>query len=467
VTLVAGIDSSTQSCKVVVCDSQTGTVVRSAAAPHPSGTEIDPEQWWIALQRAISDAGGFDDVAAVSIAAQQHGMVCLDEAGAVVRPALLWNDTRSSSQADDLVAEFGGPDWWAAEFGVVPVASFTVSKLRWLADHEPRNADATAAVCLPHDWLTWRMSGSVDIASLCTDRSDASGTGYFSVIRGEYIDDVLRSALRGRQPRLPRLLAPNEAAGRTASGVLLGPGAGDNAAAALGLSATVGDCMVSLGTSAVVSAVSQTPAHDPEGVVAGFADATGRYLPLVCTLNGAPMLTTVAAMLGVDAAEFSRLALSAPSGADGLVWVPYFAGERSPNLPNASGALHGATTGNLTPANVARAAVEGLLASITYCMQKTTDQGIPAEQVQLLGGAARSEAVRSIAPAILGRPVLVPNPAEFVALGAARQAAWVLTQDDDPPAWPSVGFADYRAMPTPWIVERYNEARLLILDRQP
>jgi xylulokinase len=179
------------------------------------------------------------------------------------------------------------------------------------------------------------------------------------------------------------------------------------------------------------------------------------------------MLTTVAAMLGVDAAEFSRLALSAPSGADGLVWVPYFAGERSPNLPNASGALHGATTGNLTPANVARAAVEGLLASITYCMQKTTDQGIPAEQVQLLGGAARSEAVRSIAPAILGRPVLVPNPAEFVALGAARQAAWVLTQDDDPPAWPSVGFADYRAMPTPWIVERYNEARLLILDRQP
>ncbi|MCK0174306.1 MULTISPECIES: xylulokinase [Mycobacteriaceae] len=463
--LVAGIDSSTQSCKVMVCDADTGDVVRSATAPHPDGTEIAPQQWWAALQAAVTAAGGLDDVAAISVGAQQHGMVCLDERGSVVRDALLWNDTRSGPAAADLVDELGGPEAWADRIGVVPVASITAAKLRWLADAEPRHADATAAVCLPHDWLTWQLSGSTDIGDLRTDRSDASGTGYFSAETGQYDPELLELAMRGRRPALPTVLGPRDDAGRTSSGAVLGPGAGDNAAAALGLGAGPGDCVVSLGTSGVVSAVGTTAPHDPEGLVAGFADATGRQLPLVCTLNGAPVLAATAGMLRVDFDELDRLALTAPVGAGGLTLVPYFDGERSPNLPAAAGALHGLTTRNFTQANVARAAVEGLLASMAFCIDKIAAQGIAVERIILVGGGARSEAVRRIAPAVWGRPVHVPTPAEYVALGAARQAAWVLSGQDSAPAWSYGLTASYEADPTPEVLDRYLTAQTLTLGQ--
>ena len=464
--LVAGIDSSTQSCKVVICDADTGAVVRSGSAPHPAGTEVDPAHWWAALGDASSAAGGLDDVEAVAVGAQQHGMVCLDTAGNVVRDALLWNDTRSSAAADALVEELGGPGEWATRIGVVPVAAITASKLRWLADHEPKNADATAAVCLPHDWLTWRLAGSTDVADVRTDRSDASGTGYFSAADGTYQPDLLELAMRGRVPAVPPALGPHDSAGRTTTGAMLGAGAGDNAAAALGLGVGPGDCVVSLGTSGVVSAVGDAAAHDPDGLVAGFADATGRQLPLVCTLNGAPVLAAVATMLGVDFDEFDRLALSAPAGSEGLVLVPYFDGERSPNLPDAAGALHGVTTRNLRPANVARAAVEGLLASIQFCIGAISRQGVDVGRVIMVGGGARSEAVRRIAPAILGMPVHVPAPGEYVARGAARQAAWVLSGADAPPSWEVDVTASFTAEPTPAVLERYGAAQSLTLGQR-
>ncbi|MET0452434.1 MAG: xylulokinase [Mycobacterium sp.] len=463
--LVAGIDSSTQSCKVVICDAATGETVRSGSAPHPGGTEVDPAAWWAALGDAAAAAGGLDDVEAVSVGAQQHGMVCLDTAGNVVRDALLWNDTRSSDAAVALIEELGGPTVWADRVGVVPVASMTATKLRWLADNEPKNADATAAVCLPHDWLTWRLSGSSDIADIRTDRSDASGTCYFAAEDNTYQSDLLELAMRGRSPEVPPVLEPNEAAGRTTTGVILGPGAGDNAAAALGIGVGGGDCVVSLGTSGVVSAVGDAASHDPTGVVAGFADATGRQLPLVCTLNGAPVLAAVAKMLGVDFDEFDRLALSAPVGAGGLTLVPYFDGERSPNLPDAAGALHGVTTKNLLPANVARAAVEGLLASIQYCIEQIAGQGVEVGRVIMVGGGARSEAVRRIAPAILGMPVHVPTPAEYVALGAARQAAWTLSGADAAPTWSFGVTASYEADPTPAVLDQYRVAQALTLGQ--
>ena len=462
-TLVAGVDSSTQSCKVVICDADTGRTVRSASSPHPDGTEVDPQQWWDALHRAVESAGGFDDVSAISVAAQQHGMVCLDSAGNVVRDALLWNDTRSSAASDQLIAELGGAAEWARRTGVVPVASFTATKLRWLADHEPDHADATAAVCLPHDWLTWRLSGSTDIDDLRTDRSDASGTGYYSTHSDSYQPDLLQLAFRGRSPALPRVLGPHDRAGVTPKGIVLGPGAGDNAAAALGLSAGAGDCVVSLGTSGVVSAVGEIAAQDPEGIVAGFADATGRQLPLVCALNGAPVLAAAAAMLRVDLAEFERLALSAPAGAEGLTLVPYFEGERSPNLPHAAGALHGMTMRNLNSANIARAAVEGLLSSMAYCIDKIGDQGVRVDRITLVGGGARSEAVRRIAPAVFGTAVHVPTPGEYVALGAARQAAWVHSGDDEAPMWSIAEAARYEAAPTPHVLEQYRSAEELTL----
>lgn len=465
VALVGGIDSSTQSCKVLICDADTGEIVRSGSAPHPDGTEIDPRHWWAALQKAISGAGGLDDVAAVSVGAQQHGMVCLDRAGGVVRDALLWNDTRSSVAATDLVAELGGAQVWADRIGVVPVAAITATKLRWLADHEPAHADATAAVCLPHDWLTWRLSGSADIDDVRTDRSDASGTGYFSSESNSYQFDLLELAMRGRRPALPPVLGPDQVAAKMPTGALLGPGAGDNAGAALGLGAGSGDCVISLGTSGVVSAVAEAAPHDAEGIVAGFADATGRQLPLVCTLNGAPVLAAVATMLGVDFAELDRLALCASPGAGGLTLVPYFEGERSPNLPDAAGALHGMTSRNLNAANVARAAVEGLISSIAYCIEKIAAQGVEVRRIILVGGGGRSEAVRRIAPAVWGAPVHVPTPGEYVALGAARQAAWTLSQQDSPPTWTSGQTDVFTAEPTPQVLDQYRAAQPMTLGQ--
>ncbi|WP_448608234.1 xylulokinase [Geodermatophilus sp. URMC 60] len=482
--LVAGVDSSTQSCKVVVRDAESGRLVREGRAPHPDGTEVDPAAWRTALRAAIAEAGGLGDVAAVAVGGQQHGMVCLDEDGAVVRPALLWNDTRSAAAAADLVAELGGPEAggraWADAVGLVPVASFTVTKLRWLAQSEPGNAARTAAVCLPHDWLTWELAGRraggsaggrQGLDALVTDRGDASGTGYWSPITGDYRLDLLERAF-GRTPVVPRVLDPAEPAGTVASGALtgdggavLGPGTGDNAAAALGLNAEPGDVVVSIGTSGVVSTVSTTPMTDPTGTVAGFADATGHFLPLVTTLNAARVLDATARLLGVDHAELSRLALSAPAGAGGLVLVPYLEGERTPNRPYATGSLHGLTLSTGDPAHVARAAVEGLLCGLADGLAAVAAGGTPVRRVFLIGGGARSEAIRRIAPAVLGVPVLVPPPGEYVADGAARQAAWVLAGGDTPPVWPSATTEVHEADPVPQVRERYAEVRELTAPR--
>jgi xylulokinase len=456
VTLVAGVDSSTQSCKVVVRDAETGALVRSGRAGHPDGTEVDPQAWWTALEAAVADAGGLDDVAAVAVGGQQHGMVCVDEAGEVVRPALLWNDTRSAAAANDLVAELGGPQAWADAVGVVPVASITVSKLRWLADHEPDNAARTSAVCLPHDWLTWRLAGGSDPSTLTTDRSDASGTGYWSAESGDYRPDLLEHAL-GRLPLVPRVLGPNERAGRTAAGAVLGAGAGDNAAAALGLAAGPGDVVLSIGTSGVVTAVATRGVRDASGTVAGFADATGRFLPLVCTLNAARVLAATARVLGVDLARLSELALEAPAGADGLVLVPYLEGERTPNLPDATGSLHGMTLANLTPAHLARAATEGMLCGLADGLDALVATGVTPRRVLMVGGGAVSEAVRRIAPAVLGLPVVVPEPGEYVADGACRQAAWALSGAASAPDWAVGGSRTYESDPAPHVRARYAE----------
>ena len=455
-TLVAGIDSSTQSCKVVVRDADTGAPVRSGRAAHPDGTEVEPRAWWTALETAVADAGGLDDVAAVAVGGQQHGMVCLDGSGEVVRPALLWNDTRSAVAAADLVRELGGPQAWADAVGVVPVASITVTKLRWLAEHEPENAARTAAVCLPHDWLTWRLAGGTDPATVTTDRSDASGTGYWSAESGDYRPDLLERAL-GRLPLVPRVLGPNEPAGVTPAGAVLGAGAGDNAAAALGLAAGRGDVVLSIGTSGVVTAVATGGVRDATGTVAGFADATGQFLPLVCTLNAARVLAATARLLGVDLTRLSELALEAPAGADGLVLVPYLEGERTPNLPDATGSLHGMTLANLTPAHLARAAIEGMLCGLADGLDALVATGVTPRRVLMVGGGAASEAVRRIAPAVLGLPVVVPEPGEYVADGACRQAAWTLSGAASAPDWALVGSRTYEADPAPQVRARYAE----------
>jgi xylulokinase len=432
--LVAGVDSSTQSTKVVVCDAATGEVVRTGRAPHPEGTQVHPERWWEAYLSAT--AGNLlEGVSAIAVGGQQHGMCALDESGTVVRDALLWNDTSSAQASRDLVSELGGVAAWVDRTGSVPVPSFTVTKLRWLAEHEPDLASRVASVVLPHDWLTGRiLQQGHGFERWTTDRGDASGTGYFSPEAGDYLPDLLELAF-GRTVDTPAVLGPSEVAGRTAAGRVVGPGTGDNMGAALGLGLEPGDAVVSLGTSGAVFADHSSPVKDATGDVAGFASATGGHLPLMCTLNAARVLTAAARLVGTDLAGLDRLALAAGPGAGGLTLLPYLDGERTPNLPEATGTLGGLTRGNATPENLARAAVEGMLANLAAGVDDLRELGIPVSRVLLIGGASASRAVRAVAPSLFGAPVAVPAPGEYVGIGAARQAAWVLSGEQAPPAW--------------------------------
>ena len=462
--LIAGVDSSTQSCKVVIRDGVTGELVREGRATHPDGTEVNPAHWVSALDTAISAAGGLTDVEAISIGGQQHGMVALDSEGAVIRDALLWNDTRSADAAQALNSELGGDAEIAKQVGSVLVASFTATKLRWMADAEKDNAAKVAGVALPHDWLSWQLQhnkgDALDFAKLFSDRSEASGTGYFDPTTSQYRRDILARALRTeREINLPKIISPAQFGGTTPSGIPIAPGAGDNAAAALGIQAQAGDVVVSLGTSGTAFAVSETPTHDASGQVAGFADATGRYLPLVCTLNAARILDAATRILGKTHDEVGALALSAKPGANGLSLLPYFEGERTPNRPTATGVFAGMNLNNSNAADIARAMVEGMLCGLVDAVDALEKLGVNVKRIILIGGAAKNPAVSQIAAALFGREVLVPPAGEYVANGAARQAAWALLGGESAPIWDLGEIEKVSAAATPDVVDRYRTLR--------
>lgn len=441
--LVLGIDSSTQSTKAEARDLATGEIVAHGAAKHPPTTppvsEQDPRAWWDALVDAVGQLGDARaDVAAMAVAGQQHGLVLLDADGAPVRPAKLWNDTTSAPQTERLVAALG-ENRWAELTGSVPVPSFTVTKLAWVAEHEPDWLAAATRVMLPHDYLTWRLTGNH-----VTDRGDASGTGWFDPVGNRYLPDLVELAAPGWTGALPEVRGPRDAAGSLTAeaaaalglpaGIPVGPGTGDNAGAALGLGLRPGDVAVSLGTSGVVFAVSPTPTRDPAGFVAGFASATGDYLPLVCTLNATKVTDTVARWLGVDAAGLAELALSGVATAsDGPVLVPYFDGERTPNLPDATGTWLGLTNAT-TREQLALAAHDGVLCGLLEGLDHLRTSGATAAgRMYLVGGGGRSVAYRQRLADLAAAPVIVPDLDEAVATGAAVQAAMVLGESAD--AW--------------------------------
>ncbi len=427
-TLIAGVDCSTQSTKVVVVDSDNGKIVGTGRAEHAvTGTggarETHPDIWWAALCDALAQTGQADDIAAISVAGQQHGLVCLDAAGRPLRPAMLWNDTRSATDAIGLIEALGGASAWAARIGVVPVASFTASKWAWVRRCEPEIASRTAAIRLPHDYLTERLAG-VGV----TDRGDASGTGWWSTETESYSTEVL--GLPGMQlpvELLPRVHKPTEAAGVVTSaaaaatglraGALVGPGTGDNMGAALGLGLRPGTPVLSLGTSGAVYMVSATRIADPSGDIAGFADASGRFLPLAATLNCTLAVDRMAEWLGLNRDDV------VPSG--GVVTVPYFDGERTPNYPNASAAILGLRH-DTDPRSILMATYEGAVIGLLDALE-TIDRcssGIdPEAALVLIGGGARGEIWRRVVQRLSGRAISVPVATEFVAIGAAVQAA--------------------------------------------
>ncbi len=431
--LVVGVDSSTTACKVQVRDVDTGAVVGSGRAAHsatsPPRSEQHPSEWETAFRSACAEAGVATrhPPSAIAVAAQQHGLVVLGADGEVLRPAKLWNDTESAPDTEMLLAALpGGRAGWATACGSVPLPSFTVTKLHWLGRCEPETLRRTAAVLLPHDWLTFQLTGR-----RATDRGDASGTGYWSPREGGYRPDIL-SLISGDvdwDSALPEVLAPDDVAGEwAAAGSIVAPGTGDNMAAALGLGLRRGDLLLSLGTSGTACTVSDEPSADPTGTIAGFADATGRYLPLVCTMNASKVTDAVARLLGVDQARFDELALQAPPGGGGLVLVPHLDGERTPNRPDATGTLTGMRT-DVTPAQLARAAVEGVVCNL-LAGADALGAGTAQGTVFLVGGAARSAAYRRVIADLTGRAVQIPDDNDLVAGGAAVQAATVLLDCD-------------------------------------
>ena len=423
--VVAGVDSSTQSCKVELREAQSGRRVAQASSPHPGTTpprsEQNPQDWWRAFEAAFADAvaqAGNVELVGISVAGQQHGMVALDAGGDVLRPAKLWNDTESAPDAGWLWKQLpGGAADWAAAVGSVPVAAFTITKLSWLHRSEPDVWARLAHVLLPHDWLTYRLTGS-----FVTDRGDASGTGYWSPITGDYRWDLLEIVDRDREWRtvVPRVAAPTETVGEW-RGVPVACGTGDNMGAALGLGLAPGTAVVSIGTSGTAYAVAASPTADTTGLVAGFADAAGGYLPLACTLNATKVTDAVARLLGVGHEEFDALALAAPSGAGGLTLLPYFDGERTPNLPTATGWLGGLRS-DVSREQLARAAVEGVACSLLEALDAVRSLA-PVDRVVLVGGGSHSASYRSIIAGLCDLPVSVADAEQAVATGACVQAA--------------------------------------------
>ncbi|KNE79444.1 MULTISPECIES: FGGY family carbohydrate kinase [Streptomyces] len=444
--IVAGLDSSSDYTRIVVCDSGTGAVIRQGYAPHPGDgyagtggrrTEIDPQSWLVSLGEAAA-GGVLEGVQAIGVSSQQHTLLTLDAAGELVRPALLGNDKRAQAAAADLVDALGGRAAWAEAVGSVPEAAQPVAKLRWLARNEPESAARTATILQPHDWLVWQLMGRPPRKT--TDRGGASGTGYWSAATGAYRPDLVELALR-RQVELPDVLGPAEAAGYTPEGLLISPGTGETMAASFGLGVGLGDAVVSLGASGSIFAVHHEALVDPTGTITSFADATGMHLPVVHVSNAARVLRGTAELLGTDPDGLSLLALKSTPGSHGLVLLPYLEGERTPYLPHTAGTLSGLRRESMKPEHLARAAFEGMLCGISDALDVLRGRGVQVRRVFLLGSAAALPAVQAMAPALLGARIVIPQPADYAALGAARQAAWALgvaqgtLSPQEPPQW--------------------------------
>lgn len=429
---VAGIDCSTQSTKVVVIDVASGELLAEGRGEHDvrfapgNQAETDPRSWWEALRTALAATGRAGEIDAIAVGGQQHGLVVVDDAGAPLRPAMLWCDLRSTEQAEALVAGLGGPERAAELTGSLPIASFTAPKWAWLRAHEPATAAGAAGLLLPHDWLTRQLTGRA-----VTDRGDASGTSWWSPGEGRYLQEVLDLPAVALDPALlPEVLGPTDVAGEVTpaaaaelglrAGIPVGPGTGDNAAAALGLGVPVGRPVLSLGTSGTTYVRATTPSADPTGLVAGFADAAGGYLPLVCTQNCTLAVDAVSRLLGLDREQVAD--------DTGVVMLPYLEGERTPYLPAATGSIIGMRL-TTTPEELLLAAYRGAAATLLGGVERLPGV-LDDEPLVLIGGGARGRTWQRVVRELSGRSLLIPELTELVAMGAAVQAAAVATGED-------------------------------------
>jgi xylulokinase len=429
--VVLGIDSGTQSTKVVVVDLDTGEAVAEGRALHSGASTQYPSEWWAALQTAISAIDMTElNVHGMSVAGQQHGCVLIDSADEVVRPAPLWNNVDAAPDAERLNQQAD----FAAEVGTRLVASVTIAKLAQIKRTAPADIERASAVGLPHDWLNLQLTGN-----LASDRGDASGSGWWSPATGVDRRDLLVLAVGERDAarlRLPMVRLPEEPAGALTSeaagflglprGIIVGPGTGDNMGAALGIGATMGEMVISLGTSGTAFAVTERPTNDETGEVCGFADATGVFLPLACMLNCTRAVDSTANAFNIDRENALEMAMKIEPGAQGILVVPYFGGERTPNLPEATGTVLGITAENFQAGPMIRAALDGVAAGLAYCVEALNRLGVFAPSITLVGGGSGHLAWQQAIADATGLPVKVLAGHEHAARGAAVQAAAIV-----------------------------------------
>jgi xylulokinase len=432
-TLVAGVDSSTQSSTVVLRRLADGKIVGEARAPHPPTTpprsEQDPASWWNALMEALKQLQSqLGQVAAISVGGQGHGLVLLGKDNEALRPAKLWNDTEPAHDAERLRELLPSADW-AKRTGSVPGPALTVSKLAWTERCYPGLVGRAAHVLLPFDYIIYQLSGNK-----VTERGGCSGTGYFNPFSNQWDLELASLAASGvDSTKVPAIVESAQAAGRVTEipfaelkGALVGAGTGDNMAAALGLGIEEGDTVMSLGTSGTVYSVTPLGLQDASGAINGYADATGRFMPMVTTLNAAKVTDCVRRLLGVSVEEFDSLALEPRGASNSLVLIPYLDGERTPDLPEATGRLLNLRS-NSTRAEVARASVEGVLCGLLEGLDLLSRQGLRLDgRFILTGGAARSKAYRQTLADLTGKPIWIATITEAAAAGAGVQAAAAL-----------------------------------------
>lgn len=439
---VAGIDTGTQSTKVILYDYERKSIVAAASASHEmisraDGTREQEALWWI---DAIKTAFGKiprplrESVQAIGVSGQQHGFVPVDREGNVLHSVKLWCDTSTAAECEEITDAFGGTERLLEEVGNLVLPGYTASKILWFKRHDPELYARMDRILLPHDYINWYLTGEFTM-----EPGDASGTALFSVRERSWNRELLHALDPDRDllQCLPRLIASDEPAGWVTAeaaaefgipeGIPVSSGGGDNMMGAVGTGTVApGVLTMSLGTSGTVYGYSDTPVVDPEGNLAAFCSSTGGWLPLLCTMNCTVASELTRELFGKDVASFDRTAAKAPAGSDGIIMLPFFNGERTPNFPNGKGCLVGMDTGNMSEANISRAAMESAIFGLKMGLDAFVKLGFEPKEVRLIGGGANSALWRQITADVLDLPVIVPEIPEAAAFGAALQALWCL-----------------------------------------
>lgn len=441
-TLILGIDSGTQSTKVLAMDARDGKVVGTGAQSYdlipnlpPGAKEQHPHTWRDATAAAIRQAlrqakAVAADVQAIGVSGQQHGFVPLDKDGEVIRPAKLWCDTTTAAECGEIMEKLGGLKKTIKALGNAVLPGFTAAKILWLKKHEPKNYARLATVLLPHDYLNFWLTGEKVM-----EYGDASGTALLDVRKRKWARSVLDAIDPGLGNKLPPLISSDQPAGQLQAttakqlglnpGVLVSAGGGDNMMGAIGTGNTrAGVITASFGTSGTIYACAEKPVVDPQGEIAAFCDSTNRWLPLLCTMN----VTVATEMVRLDfgwsheryAAESARI----PAGANGLLLLPYFEGERTPNVPDGTGVWFGVNQKTFEAGHFARAAMEGVTLGMNYGLRRLSELGVKPTQIRATGGGAKSKVWRQIMADVFDAEVVTLKVGEGAAYGAALQALW-------------------------------------------